>query len=144
MDQGQNFKNHPRVVPEFHYGALGLLLLNFLWAAYQLKNGITGASVMSLLLAIALMLLAIALRTMVLRVQDRLIRLEMRLRLREVLPAAMHSDIMRLTADQLIALRFASDAEMPALCREVLDGKLASRKEIKMKVQNWQGDYLRA
>ena len=46
--------------------------------------------------------------------------------------------------DQLIALRFAGDAEMPGLCREVLDGKLASRKAIKLKIQNWQGDYLRA
>jgi hypothetical protein len=68
----------------------------------------------------------------------------MRLRLKELLPASMQNDIMRLTTPQLIALRFASDSELPALCRDVLDGKLASSKEIKMKVQNWQGDYLRA
>jgi hypothetical protein len=81
---------------------------------------------------------------MVVRVQDRVIRLEMRLRLKDILPASMHGDIMRLTPAQLVALRFASDSEMPALCRDVLDGKLASSREIKMKVQNWQGDYLRA
>jgi hypothetical protein len=144
MDQGQNFRNHTRIVPEFHYVTLGLLFINLIWSAYQLKNGIAGGSVVSLLLAIALMLMAISFRSMVIRVQDRLIRLEMRLRLRDVLPAAMLADIPRLTTDQLIALRFASDAEMPGLCREVLDGKLASRKEIKSKVQNWQGDYLRA
>lgn len=144
MDQGQNLKNHARVVPPFHYGVLSILLINFIWSAYQLRYGITTGSVIALLLSIALMTFAVTVRSMVLRVQDRLIRLEMRLRLREILPAAMHGDIMRLTADQLIALRFASDSEMPALCREVLDGKLASRKEIKAKIQNWQGDYLRA
>ena len=144
MDQGQNFQNHARVVPPFHYGVLSLLLINFLWSVYQLRYGVTAASVVALLLAIALMMMAVTVRSMILRVQDRLIRLEMRLRLKELLPAAMQSDIGRLTADQLIALRFASDAEMPGLCREVLEGKLASRKEIKSKVQNWQGDYLRA
>ena len=87
---------------------------------------------------------AITARTMITRVQDRVIRLEMRLRLKELLPASMHGDIMRLTAPQLIALRFASDSEMPSLCREVLEGKLASSKEIKTRIQNWQGDYLRA
>lgn len=144
MDQGQNFQNHARVVPLFHYVVFGLLFINLIWSAYQLRYGITVGSVVSLLLAFALMLMAGTIRPMILRVQDRLIRLEMRLRLKDLLPAAMQADIARLTTDQLIALRFAGDSEMPGLCREVLDGKLASRKEIKSKVQNWQGDYLRA
>jgi hypothetical protein len=144
MDQGQNYQNHAHYVPAFHFVAFPLLVINFVWAAFQLRYGFTGASVMGVLLAIALVVLAFTLRSMVTRVQDRVIRLEMRLRLKEILPAAMHGEIMRLTPGQLVALRFASDTEMPALCREVLEGKLASRKEIKMKVQNWQGDYLRA
>jgi hypothetical protein len=144
MDHGQNYQNHARIVPSFHFVALPILLINSIWAVYQLRYGITAATVINLLLAVALVIVAVTVRSMVLRVQDRLIRLEMRLRLRDVLPASMHGDIARLTPGQLIALRFASDAEMPALCRDVLDGKLATRKEIKMKVQNWQGDYLRA
>lgn len=144
MDQGQNYQNHAHYIPAFHYVAFPLLAINFIWSAYQLRYGVTAGSVMGVLLAIALVVLASTVRSMVTRVQDRVIRLEMRIRLKEILPAAMHPEIMRLTPAQLVALRFASDAEMPALCREVLDGKLASRREIKMKVQNWQGDYLRA
>ena len=144
MDQGQNFQNHARYVPAYHFGAFAIFIINFIWSAYQFRYGVTGAAVMNLLVAVGLLLLFFTLRPMILRVQDRLIRLEMRLRLKELLPAAMQADIARLTPGQLIALRFASDAEMAGLCRDVLDGKLASQKEIKSKVQNWQGDYLRA
>ncbi len=144
MDQGQTYRNHAQVVPIFHYVTLPILAINFLWTAWQFRNGLNSASVMSFLVALGLMLVALSARAMALKVQDRVIRLEMRLRLKEVLPTAMQSEIMRLTPDQLIGLRFASDAELPGLCREVLDGKLASRKAIKLKVQNWQGDYLRA
>ncbi len=99
---------------------------------------------MDLLLAIGLLLLALSVRSMVLRVQDRLIRLEMRLRLREVLSADLHGRIPALTPRQLIALRFASDAELPALVREVLGGTLATSKDIKLRIKDWQGDFLRA
>ena len=49
-----------------------------------------------------------------------------------------------LTSGQLVALRFASDAELPALVQDVLAGKLRTKKEIKMRVRDWQGDSLRA
>ena len=78
------------------------------------------------------------------QVQDRLIRLEMRLRLQQSLPADLRGRISDLTPRQLIALRFASDAELADLVRDVLAGKLASSKEIKMRVKNWQADFLRA
>ena len=48
------------------------------------------------------------------------------------------------THRQLVALRFASDQELPELVKEVLAGRLASSKEIKMRVKNWQADWLRA
>ncbi|OFW18162.1 MAG: hypothetical protein A3H97_00875 [Acidobacteria bacterium RIFCSPLOWO2_02_FULL_65_29] len=144
MDQGQTFQNHGRVEPVYHIGVFGLFILNFLWSAWQMRNGITGENVMGLLLAIGLLLLFFAVRPMILRVQDRLIRLEMQLRLQKILPADLQPRVKELTVRQLIALRFASDAEMADLVREVLGGKLASGKEIKMKIKNWQGDYLRA
>jgi hypothetical protein len=81
---------------------------------------------------------------MAMRVQDRLIRLEMQLRLQRILPADLQARMRELTVDQLVALRFAGDDEMADLIREVLAGKLASRNEIKKKIRNWQGDYLRA
>jgi uncharacterized protein YacL len=144
MEHAQNYKNHTRIVPVFHIGVLGILVVNVLWSAYRMTAGITGQAVMDLLLAIALLVLGTSVRSMVLRVQDRLIRLEMRLRLREVLPADLQGKIPGLTPRQLIALRFASDAELPALVREVLAGTLATSKDIKLRIKDWQGDLLRA
>ena len=144
MEQAQTYKNHWRIVPMFHIGVLGIFIVNFLWAVFQLRGGATGQAVMDLLLAIGLLLLFLSVRPMILRVQDRVIRLEMRLRLREVLPPDLHGRILALTKSQLIALRFASDAELPALVREVLAGTLATRKDIKIRIKDWQGDYLRA
>lgn len=101
-------------------------------------------SVISLLLAVGLLLLWYYTRIFPLAVQDRLIRLEMRLRMQQVLPADLRSRIPEFSVGQLIALRFASDAELPALSRKVLDEKLTDRKAIKRLIQNWQPDFLRA
>ena len=78
-------------------------------------------------------------RTFALRLQNRIIRLEMQVRLARLGRAA---DFDRLSLRQLIALRFASDAEMPALIDRVLAEKLDG-KQIKQAVKDWQGDYLR-
>jgi hypothetical protein len=144
MEQAQNYKNHGRIVPMYHIGAFGIFALNFLWAVSRLRGGVTTEAIMDLLLAVALLLLFFSVRPMILRVQDRLIRLEMRLRLRGLLPADLQEKIPALTTRQLIALRFASDRELPELVREVLAGKLTTLKDIKMRISDWQGDYLRA
>ena len=144
MEEAQNYKNHSRLVPLFHFGVLGIFLVNVLWTTFKLKDGVTGQSMVDLLMAIALLLLALSVRSMVLRVQDRVIRLEMRLRLREALPADLHGRIPALTPRQLVALRFAGDAELPLLVRDVLAGTLATSKDIKLKIKDWQGDFLRA
>jgi hypothetical protein len=68
----------------------------------------------------------------------------MRLRLAGLLPAELQSRICEFTLDQLISLRFASDAELPALARKVLDDKMNDRKAIKQLVKDWQADWLRA
>ena len=144
MEPAQNYKNHARLVPMFHFGVLGIFLVNFLWTTFKLRHGVTGQSMMDVLMAVGLLLLALSVRSMVLRVQDRVIRLEMRLRLREALPADLHGSIPALTPRQLIALRFAGDAELPVLVRDVLAGTLATSKDIKLKIKDWQGDFLRA
>ncbi len=77
-------------------------------------------------------------------VQDRVIRLEMRLRLAGLLPADLQARIQELTVDQLVSLRFASDAELPGLTRKVLDDKITDRKSIKKLVKDWQADWMRA
>lgn len=90
----------------------------------------------------ALIVVAYASRRNAQIVQDRLIRLEMRLRLERVLPPERHGDIARLTLPQLIGLRFASDAELPALVQETLAQGLTS-DAIKAKIGVWQADWLR-
>src|SRR5688572_25762865 len=137
----QNFKNHQQRAPMWIFGVLLPFLIYFVWSVTQIIREPSMANVIALMMSTAFLLLWLTTRQMVLRVQDRVIRLEMRLRLREVLPAAMHGDIRRLTVRQLIALRFASDEELPELTKAVLAGTLTDGKEIKLKVRNWQGDH---
>ena len=144
MSNSQTYKTHRRLVPAYHIGVLSALLAYFIWTVYLLLQGITMAAVMGVILSVALMTLAISLRSQILRVQDRLIRLEMRLRLREQLPADLAGRAAHLPVRQLIALRFASNEELPGLVQEVLDGKVVSPNDIKQKIREWQADHLRA
>lgn len=144
MSQTQNFENHSKTVPLFHQVALPILLLNLGWSIYRVARHVSAESVITLLLAVALILLALYARMFALTVQDRVIRLEMRLRLQQVLPPELRGRIPEFTVGQLVALRFASDAELPELARKVLDEKLTDRKAIKKLVRDWQPDLLRA
>jgi hypothetical protein len=144
MPNTQTYKSHRRLVPAYHFGVLFSLLAYFVWSVYQLFTGVTGSAIMGLVLSVALMTMAISLRSQILRVQDRLIRLEMRLRLRENLSADLAARAAHLPVRQLIALRFASDAELPSLVQDVVDGKVATPDDIKLKIREWQADHLRA
>jgi Family of unknown function (DUF6526) len=140
----QTYKNHPRLLPAFHFFVLPVLLLNVLNEVRRAWRYPSEGSVFVAVVAAALFTMAFLSRTQALRVQDRVIRLEMRLRLQQILPPELQTRIHDLTHRQLVALRFASDAELPELVREVLDGKLSTIKEIKLRVKNWQADWLRA
>ena len=140
----QTFENHARIVPAYHYVAFPLFAINFFFALYQAVVHFTWANLMGLGLAIALVLLFFVARVMAMTVQDRVIRLEERMRMRELLPADLKPRINELTVKQLVALRFASDGELPELTRQVLDGKLTEQKAIKQAVRNWRADYQRA
>jgi hypothetical protein len=142
--QIQSFKNHTRWFPPFHFFVIPVLLLNVLVAVRGVFVAPDLGSGFGLILALALFMLAASVRAMAMTVQDRVIRLEMRLRLRECLPVDLHPRISNLTPRQLVALRFAGDSEMADLVREVLAGSLATEKAIKMRIKNWQGDFLRA
>jgi len=144
MTQEQTLRNHTRVVPMFHYGVFLPLLANLIWSIARFSSGFTGEAVIQLLVAVALILMALSLRAQVLTVQDRVIRLEMRLRLAQVLPASLQASIAQLSPKQLVALRFASDTELPALVPQVIGGELATQKAIKSQIKDWQADFLRA
>jgi hypothetical protein len=140
----QNYENHTRFFPLFHFFVLPVLMINLISALVGLRNGISFASILSVLVAAALAALALASRLSALTVQDRVIRLEMQTRLARLLPADLQPRIGEFTPGQLVSLRFASDGELPALARQVLDEKLDDRKTIKRRIKNWQGDFLRA
>jgi Family of unknown function (DUF6526) len=140
----QSFENHTRLVPAWHFVAAPILLLNFGFAISQFVKVQNFATVVELLLSIALLIIWVFSRVFVLTVQDRLIRLEMRLRMASVLPAEMRSRIPEFTVGQLVSLRFAGDDELPALAKKVLDEKIVERKAIKKLIKNWQPDELRA
>jgi hypothetical protein len=131
-------------VPGFHVVVLGILATNLIWSIYRLFHAFSAEAAISLLLAIAFVLLAFYARTFALAVQDRLIRLEMRLRMQELLSAELRPRIPEFSVNQLVALRFASDAELPALAKKVLDEKLHDRKAIKKMIRDWQPDFVRA
>ena len=141
----QNFENHGKFVPAFHFFVIPMVAINLGWQVYRWKRGeFTVGGFESILLAAALSLGFFYARLFALRVQDRVIRLEEQLRCQRLLPADLQPRIAEFSAGQLIALRFASDAELPALARKVLDEKLTERKAIKQLIKNWKPDYLRA
>jgi len=122
-----------------------MLIINFGWSIYRWKvAGLAIAGLPWVLTAAALFLGVLYGRLFALRVQDRLIRLEERLRYERVLPEELRWRADELTTDQFISLRFASNEELPALMRKVLDEKLTERKAIKQLIKNWRPDYLRA
>jgi hypothetical protein len=141
----QNFANHTRWVAAYHGFVFPVLILNFVWSVVQLgKTGFTADGFIRILTAAALFLLASYARLFALTVQNRVIRLEERLRYERILPEDLKARIGEFSTGQLIALRFASDAELPGLARKVLDGNVKTGKEIKQIIQNWRPDYLRA
>lgn len=140
----QNFQNHTKFFPMFHFFVLPVLVANLIRAIVELVRAFSWSTAFGVLLALALVALAFAARLMALTVQDRVIRMEMWLRLQHALPADLKPRIPEFTRGQLVAMRFASDAELPALARKVLDERLTERKAIKQLVQNWQADHLRA
>jgi uncharacterized membrane protein YciS (DUF1049 family) len=140
----QNYSNHTKWVPAFHFFVMPVLTLNFAQSLFRWRraefsfDGLVG--VLTAAALIALMFLA---RLFALKVQDRVIRLEERLRMEKLLPADLTGRIEESTLSQLVALRFASNAELPGLARKVLEDKITDRKAIKQMVKEWRADYLR-
>lgn len=143
-DKPQSASNHTRWYPPFHFVASPIVLLNFIIAIRHAWHVGGRFAWWNVVFAFGVLVAVFASRSMAVTVQDRLIRLEMRLRLRELLPAAQHADILRLTVRQMVALRFAGDAELPSLVQRVLSGELSGDKAIKGAITNWQADWQRA
>lgn len=141
----QSLKNHASFDPAYHYFAsavlLGNLVVGVIFVVLSLHTQLL-LSIWILLLTIAIFLMFVRLRTYPLKIQDRVIRLEERLRLDALLPESLRKRIPELTEDQLIALRFASDEEIPKLVEQALDKQL-NRKQIKERIEKWRPDHFR-
>jgi hypothetical protein len=143
MPTPQNLKNHTRWSPIFHFFVLPLLLLNFIFSIYLTIHHWPlhwALLLWWIVMAVVFFVMAGNARGSAIKVQDRVIRLEERLRLAALLPAADRAHIDELSIKQLIALRFASDAELPALVHKTLTQNLEP-KAIKESITTWRPDY---
>ena len=142
MPNPQSFSNHTKYDPAFHFFLVPVLAINVVMVAIQLFRSPRPLGFWLLLISLALLVMAARMRSYATHLQDRIIRLEERLRLASLLQEPLRSRISELTGSQLIALRFASDAELPALVQRALDEKL-TRSDIKKAVTDWRPDYSR-
>jgi hypothetical protein len=138
----QNYATHRRFNPPYHFIMVPIFLANFVMSAVHLVRQPSWSAAWMLVLAFGVVLMAGLVRTHAITVQDRIIRLEERLRLQALAPELV-GNFDRLDKRQLAALRFASDAELPALARRVLAGELVTGDTIKRAVTQWRADHLR-
>jgi len=138
----QNFSNHTRRDPLFHFFILPVFAITLIATIVHLVRRPGLHSAWLVVVMIAVLVAVFKIRLYALKVQDRVIRLEERLRLATWLDPALRPRIPEFTEAQLIALRFAPDAELPALAARALNEKLAAQ-EIKQAIQNWRPDYWR-
>jgi len=138
----QNFKNHARFDPPFHFVLIFVLLANLIVSIVYVVKHPCFYSAWFVVLAVAAILGLLKMRLYPLKVQDRVIRLEERLRLQALAPSEWHTQIYHLTEDQLIGLRFAADDEVVELAKQAIEHHL-TRKQIKERIKDWRPDNWR-
>lgn len=138
----QSLANHVRIDPRFHYFVLPVLAISWILSVVFLVRHPGFLHLWIVVFNTALVVAVVRSRQYALKVQDRVIRLEERLRLAALLPDSLRPQIAKLSEGQLIALRFASDEEVPALAERTLSANL-SPADIKKAIKNWRPDYWR-
>lgn len=141
----QSALNHARIDPWFHYFLLPVCLLTILltlWVNAHDWPNLSLTHVWSIVVAFAFAVTALKTRTSALRAQDRVILLEESLRASRLMTAEQLGKAKALTVPQIIALRFASDAEFPALSMQAVEASLTG-KQIKAAIKHWRADLYR-
>jgi hypothetical protein len=141
----QNLKNHGRLDPPVHFVLFAILVANLIFSVIHMihhRHDAYFAGPWFVVLSLAVFIPFVKLRAYPLRVQDRVIRLEERIRLQALAPTEWHSQIYRLSEDQLIGLRFAADDEVLELAKQALEQNL-DRKQIKERIKSWRADNWR-
>lgn len=138
----QTLANHAKLDPLFHFVVLPVFFFTAIGGTIHFIRHPSFHSASFFVISVAALIAAFKIRLYALKVQDRVIRLEERLRLAALCAEPLRSRINELNEGQLIALRFASDAELPSLTERALNENL-SRKDIKKAIQTWLPDYWR-
>jgi hypothetical protein len=145
MPELQTYKNHTRFDPPWHFFVVPMLIINFIlaiWAVIRHYPDHAHLYIWWTIMSVVLFMAVGLARGHALKVQDRIIRLEERLRFAALLPPDLLARSQSLNEKQYIALRFASDSELPALVQRTLDENLEP-KQIKESITDWRPDYLR-
>jgi hypothetical protein len=138
----QNYSHHTRWDPLFHFFILPVFAITLIMTIVHVVRRPDLHSAWLIVITVAAMTAIFKIRLYALKNQDRIIRLEERLRLATLIDPALRSQIAALTESQLVALRFACDAELPALAARAINEKLAAA-EIKKSIQTWRPDHWR-
>jgi hypothetical protein len=138
----QSLKNHGRFDPPYHFFLTFVTIANVVISIVYLVHHVSFYPVWFVVLSLAAFVALFRMRTYPLKVQDRVIRLEERIRLQALAPTEWHTQIYRLTEDQLIGLRFAADEEVVELAKQALEHNL-TRKQIKERIKEWRPDTWR-
>jgi hypothetical protein len=143
MAQTQNYQNHVRYFPLVHYFLTPLLLFNLIWQIVRLYQEPSWDRAEFVLLSVGFIAMNVAARLQALRAQDRVIRLEESIRYQRILSPDLAFQAEQLPTGNKLALRFASDEELPELIQKAINGDFKNSKEIKLSIKKWRGDYLR-
>jgi len=144
----QNYQNHRRYYIPHHFVFYPIILALTIYSFYRSSQADHHAEAACLWFAFGVVFILLAWLSFMMRQhyalnnQNRIVRLEMRLRYYELTQQRFDSIERQLSFGQIAALRFASDAELPALVQRTLAEKMSSN-EIKRAIQNWQPDYMR-
>ncbi len=140
--QEQNFKNHGQIVYSYYIftllPTLALLVGAIINLVHSAEENLYSASLI-LLIAVILITIIFRARGFALKAQDRAIRAEESLRHFILTGKPLNN---RLSISQIVALRFASNEELPALAERAATEGL-SNKEIKLQIKNWRADTYR-
>ena len=136
----QSFKNHAHRPTET--GVVWALALVALILIVQQFRGAETRDWAIVALTLAMFVVGWISRAYIVRLQDRIIMLEMKVRAAEVLPAGQDAALAKLTKQQIVALRFASDEELSALLDRAVRENMPP-KEIKAAVKQWRADHYR-
>jgi len=140
--KAQDFKNHAKFDPKFHFFLMPVALATFIWRVSVAVTHFDSENAWLAIVSLAFLIAIFTTRNYSLKVQDRVIRLEEQLRMHRLLPQALQARIGELSEKQLIALRFAPDAELAGLVEKTLAGNW-DNKTIKQNIVKWRADYFR-